>query len=689
LLEGESFTAESYRTRALAREWLNEVNEAVGEYRLALAKGIDQPWGIRQRVLQLQRAAKTLGDQAYQRELDTFISGSNVPGDLRFWAAEQKIALLGAAGKHEEADKFLTAHREEFTASRWSEQYEYLQALAWYHVGRLDDAERLLRKLRDEVIPGKALYVQVGWLLGTILQQHGSPEVALSLFDEVIAKGVPGPSRTVCVLKRAECLAELEQYEASLKVFDEVVRLAAESPLDTQIDLKDVRNSATAWYQVLVPGGRPEEAMAYLKLAAKLAPPADANAQAMYSRRIADLGVQLGKAVLERAAAAPQADRVAQGQAARKYLNESAEHYLRLTKLAVLDAPAMMEATWKAADAYDRAGERSKTIEVLETFVDEHGESTQVPEALLQLGRAYQAAGNLPKAIERYQENLIRFPRTPAALNSLIPLSDCFHEMGAADKAEQTLLRIVTPRPNDDLALITPEADEYREALFRLGDLYMRSEQFEKAIARYEEALERYAGDPRADLTTFHLADAHRRSAARIRKDLENPNNVALKDSLCVAHQERLQRAHEMFNRVIERFQKRPVASLPELDRLCVKFSHLYAADAVYDLSLVVGAGSVEPFARALPMYEKAAWAYQHEPIAMSAYVQIVNCYLHLGKVSQAWMALQRARWALRNIPDDAFLEYAPDQPRSYWDDYLNWLEKKPMFSAMAVANAG
>src|SRR5690606_6092236 len=108
-----------------------------------------------------------------------------------------------------------------------------------------------------------------------------------------------------------------------------------------------------------------------------------------------------------------------------------------------------------------------------------------------------------------------------------IPLADCFRETGAADKAEQTLLRIVTPRPGDSLALITPEAPEYRDALFRLGDLYIQAEQYEKAIARYEEALERYATDPRADVATFHLADSYRKSAARVRADLQDPKNIA------------------------------------------------------------------------------------------------------------------------------------------------------------------
>lgn len=688
LLEHEQFDGETHRIRALAREWLNQPNEAIAEYEQALAKGVEQPWSIRRHVLQLKRAGKSITDGPYLAALEPFIQEEDVPADARFWAAEQRISVLAEAGEHEAAERFLEVHRPQFESGEWRKEYDYLQALIWYHVGRFDDAERTLRVLRDQVVPGDQMYAQVGWLLGMILQQDGMPEPALSLFDEVIEKSVPSPSRTACVLGRAGCLAELEKYDQSIKALRDVIRIVSETPLESQVDLMQVRESATAWYQTLNMAGRQEAAMDYLKLAARLAPAADAKLQAQYAQRIADLAFALGTAAARRGDK-KGAEAAADHEMVRKFLNESGEQYLRLASLTVLDVPTAMAAVWKAADAYDRAGERAKMVGVLEKFIQQYPDSTRVPEALRQLGMAHQIAGDLAKAVEHYQENLIKFPRTPAAVKSLIPLADCFAELKQADKAEQTLLRIVTPRPDDRLALITPEAEEYREALFRLGDLYLRSEQYEKAITRFEEIMERYAEDTRADLTTFQLADAYRHSAARIRKDLEDPQNIAQRDSLRASHQARLQRSREMFEKVIERYQKRPETSLNELDRVCFKVSHLYAADTVYDLSLIGEAGTTEPFARSLPMYEKAASVYKCEPIAMSAYVQIVNCYLRLGNVAEAWMALQRARWALRNIPDDAFLSYSPEQDRGYWENYLTWLEKKPMFASIAMAKAG
>lgn len=689
LAPGETTDAITHYRRALTREWLNQPAEAVAEYRQALTLGIDKPWDIRQRVIQLRRMVGDLQGTEFQQELEAFLATSDAPVALQFWAAERQLELLNEQSKHAEAEQFLADHAALFAHSTWRQPYDYLRALVWHHLGRDEDAERLLRELRDQLVPGDPLYARTGWLLGRILQQQGAPEYALAFFNEVIDKTVPSPSRTACFLGRAETLAELQRHDEALPTYEQTIKLAADDPPASLIDLKQVRESATGWYQTLVAAGDAADARAYLKIGARLAPPIDQQLQTNYSKRLADLGVVLGR---EKARAAEQAtgkQREVLADEAQRYLADAGQEYLRLARLSVLDEAASAAALWDSADAFDLAGERPRLIGVLETFVREHAGHPRVPEAILQLGRVHQLAGQIDQAVAWYQRNLIEFPRTPAALASLIPLADCFQEQGKADLAEQTLMRIVMPAPGETLAVITPEAEEYRDALFRLGDLYIRSEQYEKAITRYEEALERYADDPRADQATFQLADAYRKSAARILQDLADGRNVTQKDNLRLMYLNRLQRAGELFQRVIARYEHRPADRLSDIDRLYAKLSHLYAADAVYDLSQVADPPSMEPYARALEMYEKAAWSFQHDPIAMSAYVQVINCYLRMGKVSQAWMALQRARWALRNIPTEQFQLTSPEMDYAYWDSFLTWLEGKPTFASMASAQAG
>jgi len=365
---------------------------------------------------------------------------------------------------------------------------------------------------------------------------------------------------------------------------------------------------------------------------------------------------------------------------------EAAEHYLQLARLTIADEPAAVGATWQAADALDLAGEHRRRAEVLERFVREYAGNDRVPEALFRLAQTYRAVGAYDQAIATYQKNLTDFPRTYWAVQCLVPLAECFLDTKQLDKAEQTLLRVVDRRPDEALTLIRPEAPEYRDALFRLGDLYIQSEQYEKAIARFEEALRRYPEDKRSDRVAFLMADAYRRSAAQIRLDLKDPKKVAFKDELKVQHQERLVRAEELFAQVIDRYRGRPPESLSELDREYVKMSYFYRADSIYDRSYLSGPSDLQPYVQSLQRYNEAAWLYQYDPAAMSAYVQMVNCYARMGNIHEARKALQRAGWALRNIPEDRFDPSMPGGSREFWEKYLSWLEKTPMF---ASANQG
>jgi tetratricopeptide (TPR) repeat protein len=355
-----------------------------------------------------------------------------------------------------------------------------------------------------------------------------------------------------------------------------------------------------------------------------------------------------------------------------------------------LDGPRSTNATWHAADAYDSAGRRKHAADVLETFLRERPASVRAPEALLRLGQTYQAAGEFRNAIEKYQTNLINHPSVPFAIRSIVPLADCFMALGELDKAEETLLRMIEPRIGDQLGLVEPSAGEYRDALFKLGDIYVRIAEHERAIARYEEVLERYPEDSRINEVIYLLAEAYRKSAARISVDLEQPDNVAYRDDLRLKHRQRLQRARELYGDAIHRYEEVPPQSLSDLARLYLKLSHFQRADVAFDRSLTLDPSDMSPYAEALEAYDRAAWAYQDDPMAMAAYVQMMACHLRMGNLDKARMTLQRARWALKGIPDDAFMQFSPpEERRGFWEDYLAWLERTPTFKTLVPAAGG
>lgn len=687
--EGEAFTAAEHRMRALALEWLRRPGEAVVEYERALAAGLEGPWPVRRRILELRSSAGLIEPSELRAALDALVAAEEAPAEIRHWAAERVIDLLVEAGEYGRIEDFLSANAGVFGRAEWRNEHAFLTALARYHTGRTDEAEQMLRVLRDALAPGDPLYARSGWLLGRILLDGAQPAAALSVFDDVIGAAVPGPYVTGCVAGRAEALADLERHGESIEAYQEAIRRTTEEPYGSRVDLQALRESLTARYRRLLGAGRLMEARGFLELAARLAPPADGRLAIFYCQSLADLLLQIGQRLLSQQAGEAAGGFAGGDQEAAAYLSRAGEEYVRLAKLTTLDAERSTAASWRAGDAFDLAGRRERMAEVLEAFVRERPESVRVPEALLRLGQAYQAAGRYEQAIEKYQENLTRFPRTPAALESLVPLADCFAQLGRQEAAETTLLRIVEPSYGDAIDPVMPLAREYRDALYALADLYNDTGRHEEAISRYEEALERYPEDPRSDGARFLLANAYRLSAAAIREAIEDPRNVALRDDLRLKYGQRLQRAVELFTEVVQRYEGRAPESLSDLERLYVKLSHFYRADAVFDQSYLTGGSDLRPFARAVEMYDRAAWVYQHDPAAMSAYIQMINCHLRLGNADEARKTLNRARWALRNIPDEQFARHSPAEGRAYWEDYLSWLERTPALRPPRVPAAG
>src|SRR5690606_11247706 len=126
--------------------------------------------------------------------------------------------------------------------------------------------------------------------------------------------------------------------------------------------------------------------------------------------------------------------------------------YSRL--LTVDDDVAHGEAMWRGIDLFDRAGDMQRVVLALEQFVAERPEDKIAPDALLRLGYAYRADGQLDKAISAFQRNQFRYPKSMAAAKSGVPLAQALISKGPEQyrRAEQTLLAVVENNP-----LITPD----------------------------------------------------------------------------------------------------------------------------------------------------------------------------------------------------------------------------------------
>jgi len=663
LAPGRSHDPEMNLVRSFAWEWLNQPDQALAECQQALAGGVDNVWETRKRIIEIKRAVGGTSAEEFHRDYDGFLSADGVDDELRCWAMEQKIELYARQDKHQRAQQCLADHVGLFEDSARKSRYDYLQALVWFHNDRAAKAEQLLRSLRDRLVPSDNLYAQSGWLLGQILQKHEKHEEALNCYRDVVIKCGPGPYRTASMFGQARMLAGLGRHDQAIEAFARSIEFSAEDSYCSKVDLHDIRKSTTAIYHQLHGAGELEGALGYLKLSTGLVPTGHAELQAVYVERLANLYFELGKS-------SPASERGGQ------HLRAAAERYLQLSKLLILNEPASFKAVRQAADAFDLAGEPMRSAEVLETLLEDRPQSSYVPEVLHRLGRTYQTLGRYDRAIEKYRMNLQNFPQSTPASLCIVPLGDCLIDAGQFRAAERVLMRVIKPGPAELLKKFSPQDEIYKRALAKLGDVYLQQHDYEKAVTRYRQALNGYEEDFEAYRIVFKLADACRKSAAEIRKVLVDCDDREEGERLQVLHNRRLGEALELFDRSIDIYGSRPKSSWSNIDHLYAKLSYFYRADAGFDFSLTAEPTVFDAYARSVEMYEQAVAEYQSDPMAVSAYVQMINCYLRMRCPLKARSTLNAARWALAGISDEQLSRYSPERNRSWWLNYLTILEQ-------------
>ena len=124
------------------------------------------------------------------------------------------------------------------------------------------------------------------------------------------------------------------------------------------------------------------------------------------------------------ALAAKPAEQVQVQQQARDLRAKAGDAFIAYSRaLTLTDDKAYGDALWHGIDLYDHAGDLRRAATALKMFVDERPEDPLAPDALLRLGRAYQAMGMFDEAIAAFQQNIFRHGSSLAANKSAVPLA--------------------------------------------------------------------------------------------------------------------------------------------------------------------------------------------------------------------------------------------------------------------------
>lgn len=593
-------------------------------------------------------------------ELERLIAASNNRQDVFLWAAEQELFLSLSSRDVDGASALLTKNKERFEDTMGQPWGAYFTALVESRSGRGDEAERRLRHLLNTLVVRDDLFVRASWLLGrTILGESGPerPMAAEQILESIISDQAAPVFSASAELGLAEADVMMQRFDDALNHYQSVAGRIDRLPTNPVIDLRAITSSVSVVANQLRQEGQLETALAFAELALAFDDESNDATRIILLQNVADMRVALARQY--RNVDEPNVD---EELAARRLLLEAADAHREISRLATMDESLAAEMAWQAAELTNESGDSEATIKEMRSFVSARPDNKLVPRALRMLGEAQQSLGQYEAAIDTYRENYRRFPRTQDAGNSLIPLARCYIALGneLADLAEKTL-RIVL----EDSDVFTPVAPEYRDAIFLLGDLLNRSGAYERAVPVLEEGLERYPKDARASRARFLLGDCYRQSGVALEKDLENAVFAGQREKLAIERESRLRKAAELFDEMVQDYETRDAESLSQLDQVYLRHARLYQADCLFELG---------EFANALVQYERAAWIYKGTTTALSAYVQIINCYTFMGQADDAAAALRRARYLVDSIPDEEFEKPPGVESRADWKSYFDWV---------------
>ena len=561
-------------------------------------------------------------------------------------------------------------------------------------------------------------------VLGDLLRERGQPKEAISFYQVVLTSHPDAPAAPAARLGRGVARVMSGDDAGGM---DDLHQLAAEGAAGRLGE--SLRPDAVAALQtagrLLRDKGDFGPALEAMALERELLPSADEDGglpPATFFARLALLYERRAGQVEQDANSLPAggdpADRVRLRQSARDLMTQSADAYVALAKRAAGDDDAAHgEALWKGIDLYDRAGDGAGAVAALELFVAERPSDPLAPEALLRLGNARAADGDVDRAILAYETNLAGHPQAIAAVKSAVPLARAYAAKGPAfdDRAEATLLSVVQNNP-----LLTPESEEFKQAVLELGELYHRTGRYDSAVGRLDEFAQRYPDDPRLGRVRFLAADSQRRAAAAIDGELAalasaegvaegvagpdqtpaggaksaivmsaRPSDARPSDArpaagkvapgdaavgreaaqLVAEQQQRLTLAKAQFDATVAFYTANPPTA--DLDKRYEKLAYFYRADCLYDL---------RRYEEAIALYDAAVFRYQDDPRALAGYVQIVNANVALGRPEAARTANERAKWLLGRIPAESFADGSGvGLSRGDWQEWLDWSGKAGM----------
>jgi len=643
--------------------------------------------------------------------------------DDRAWVLARQSELLLSLDRVEDAiTKLLRElqrmHGTDVPPKRQGELYVLL-GRAYVESGQdqnatkqLEAAERLLGK------DGGDLRADALVLMGRLAQRSGGGakhEQARERYTLVVNEYKSSRAYLSAVLGMAEVEAAGREFDQSIERYQELVEAInkGEPVPPREADRQAVTLSLMSRWRELSEANEHDTALRFVQLAGGLytgnmaaqTPPELYLASGRTNRRLADDQMAAARADHPADFTVRDLDPATRAEVKRQYLAAGDFYRRHAEKVSSDDTVAYSESLWISADSFDLAGDLEEARKVFSIYVDGAADNdASRPAAMFRLAQIFQAQGDHKAAISLYETLRTDSGDTQQPIaagswadRSVVPLALCYLADSDTENdasAEKLLAGVI------DGQLIGPEAKDYRDALVELGNMYYAAGRYPDAIARSEEAVQRYGPAAGAEASAkpvpylsmaklgavrFKLADSHRLEAGKIAATLQQALPQTVENELKASRIEHLRTAMRQYDQVRSELEALDDAGsavggsgsksrMTELERTFLRNAFFYVGDCAFDLG---------DYKKAISAYDAAALKYVDDPSSLVAMVQIVNAYVAQGLSSQARTANERARRQLARFPDEVWNR--PDLPmeKKHWE---RWLEARQSLEASAAA---
>ena len=491
------------------------------------------------------------------------------------------------------------------------------------------------------------------YLTGVARHALGQDEEALASFDRIQQTDPNAEVAVAAALDTAEILAQqgrsqeaLVSYSAALEQVD-----VPETFLNPWVEIDEFQKRVQKAWGTFYEAGNYEAAAALAGESVSVL--GEITSTVLRARTLE----HWGESLRNQAAQLRYAEGRLLNEEAHEHLRESGRAYRHLAELRRPTAHYPND-MWQSAENLLAGHDYESAITALERFLSTNP-LTRRAQALVSLGKALMASERFDEALERFEECRRTAPKDPATFEADYLRGVCYVEMGKTDLAEQVF------RENLEGEFLNPSAVEWRLSLFALGKLYHQTGQYDAAIEKLTEAVQRYPAEESSDEARYLIAEAYRKSAVTPKENIEDALNDAVRDHYREEMQGQLDEALEGYRSLqTDLLARQRNRELSEQEERFLRNCYFSIGLCWYEMG---------NYLEAKDAYSTAANRYQHQPEVLEAYVQIANCYRRMGQAEAARSMLKTARIVLKQVPAEAFASPATSLTQQAWDEWLHW----------------